>query len=123
MGVDSSSSSSSSGTDDRSSGVDDALMDREELMQLRHLVDTANAPIFSIDTDGIVDSWNDAMTRITGFFKDEAIGESFRDMFVASQADREHVDAQTWSALMGDETRESLSLGLATKNGGVRSLL
>ena len=34
---------------------------------LRLLIDTANAPIFGIDADGLVNEWNRKMAAITGF--------------------------------------------------------
>jgi len=42
--------------------------------ELRQFVDKANAPIFGIDSFGLVNEWNDKTTEITGFSKDEAIG-------------------------------------------------
>ena len=44
--------------------------------QVRYLalVETANAPIFGIGVDGRVNEWNVETARITGFAKDEAIG-------------------------------------------------
>ncbi len=38
---------------------------------LTQLIDTANAPIFGIDTDGLVNEWNRKAAQITGFSKEE----------------------------------------------------
>ncbi|NCG18432.1 MAG: PAS domain-containing protein, partial [Rhodobacterales bacterium] len=43
--------------------------------ELRQLVETANAPIFGIDTDGNVNEWNATTALITGFSKTEAMGQ------------------------------------------------
>ena len=37
----------------------------------RILIDTANAPIFGIDADGLVNEWNRKAVEITGFNKQE----------------------------------------------------
>ena len=42
--------------------------------ELRQLVDTANAPIFGIDKNGLVNEWNNKTAEITGFSRKE--GES-----------------------------------------------
>ncbi|GMI30315.1 hypothetical protein TeGR_g15015, partial [Tetraparma gracilis] len=39
--------------------------------ELRQLVDKANAPIFGIDNDGLVNEWNDKTAEITGFSREE----------------------------------------------------
>ncbi|MCH1571690.1 MAG: PAS domain-containing protein, partial [Longimicrobiales bacterium] len=38
---------------------------------LTQLTDTANAPIFGIDADGLVNEWNQTAARITGYSKEE----------------------------------------------------
>ena len=42
---------------------------------LTRLIDTANAPIFGIDSKGLVNEWNQASEKITGFKKDEVLGK------------------------------------------------
>ena len=39
------------------------------------LIDTANAPIFGIDADGLVNEWNRKAVEITGFSKEEVMGQ------------------------------------------------
>ena len=41
---------------------------------LTRLVDTANAPIFGIDKDGMVNEWNQTAARITKYSKKEVMG-------------------------------------------------
>lgn len=43
--------------------------------ELRQLVDTANAPIFGIDTEGKVNEWNDMTAEITGYSASYALGK------------------------------------------------
>ena len=52
---------------------------RSEMESVAHdltrLIDTANAPIFGIDSKGLVNEWNQASEKITGFKKDEVLGK------------------------------------------------
>jgi PAS domain-containing protein len=41
---------------------------------LTRLIDTANAPIFGIDKNGLVNEWNQTAARITGYSKKEVLG-------------------------------------------------
>ena len=34
---------------------------------LARLIDTANAPIFGIDREGLINEWNDMAAKITGY--------------------------------------------------------
>lgn len=43
--------------------------------ELRQLVDTANAPIFGIDTEGRVNEWNEMTAEITGYSAEYALGK------------------------------------------------
>ena len=50
------------------------LVNDEDLSkELTQLIDTANAPIFGVDTDGNVNEWNQKVEQITGFTKAEVI--------------------------------------------------
>ena len=44
--------------------------------ELTQLIDTANAPIFGVDTNGNVNEWNQKVEQITGFTKDEVMGHN-----------------------------------------------
>ncbi|HIE86111.1 MAG TPA: PAS domain-containing protein, partial [Gammaproteobacteria bacterium] len=37
--------------------------------ELTQFIDTANAPIFGIDADGLINEWNQTAAEITGFKK------------------------------------------------------
>ena len=51
-------------------------------LELRQLLDTANTPIFGVDTAGHVNEWNDKTAEITGFSGDEAFNEAFVETFM-----------------------------------------
>ena len=50
----------------------------ESLMtqQLQVFIDTANAPIYGVDLDGLINEWNNKAVLLTGFSRDEIIGRS-----------------------------------------------
>ena len=43
--------------------------------ELTQLIDTANAPIFEVNTDGLINEWNQQLVRITGYSKDGVVGK------------------------------------------------
>ncbi len=44
--------------------------------ELQTFIDTANAPIFGIDADGLVNEWNNKAAAITGFSREEVLGRN-----------------------------------------------
>ena len=46
--------------------------------ELQTFIDTANAPIFGIDHNGLVNEWNNKSVEITGYSKDEVMGQDSR---------------------------------------------
>jgi PAS domain-containing protein len=42
--------------------------------ELQTFIDTANAPIFGIDSHGLVNEWNNKTAAITGFIREEVLG-------------------------------------------------
>ena len=52
------------------------ISDEDLSKELTQLIDTANAPIFGIDTAGNVNEWNQKVEQITGFNKDEVMGHN-----------------------------------------------
>jgi len=44
--------------------------------ELRQLIDTANAPIFGIVTEGNINEWNHAIEKLTKYKKEEVIGKN-----------------------------------------------
>ena len=51
-------------------------------LELRQLIDTANAPIFGIDCNGLVNEWNQKTAEITGYSKEEAMKKHLVDEFI-----------------------------------------
>ena len=52
---------------------------------LKMLIETANAPIFGIDADGMVNEWNAKASEITGFRKEEVLGQHLTSKVITSQ--------------------------------------
>jgi len=90
-------------------------------MELRQLIDTANAPIFGIDIDGNVNEWNRRTQEITGFSKEETFDEPFVSGFVAEHM-RKRVQEIMDQGLAGYET-SNCELELISKSGDPRFLL
>ena len=89
--------------------------------ELRQLVDTSNAPIFGIDTDGMINEWNEKMAEITGFAGDEAFNRPLVEAFIAPTI-RGPVLEMLEEALRGTGTT-NYELEFLTKNSESRHLL
>ena len=50
--------------------------------ELRQFIETANAPIFGIDSNGLVNEWNQASEKITGFKKNEVLGQDLVEIYI-----------------------------------------
>jgi len=88
---------------------------------LTRLIDTANAPIFGIDTHGNVSEWNQRAASICGWTKEEAVGKNLVEWFISADCSDE-VGAVLTKALAGDETA-NFEFALYTKDGRRRELL
>lgn len=84
-------------------------------LELRQLIDTANAPIFGIDIDGNVNEWNRRTSEITGYSKEEAFDEPLVETFIAESM-QEKVREILDSALAGNET-SNYELEFISKSG------
>jgi PAS domain-containing protein len=51
-------------------------------LELTLLIETANAPIFGIDNKGLVNEWNQTSEKITGFTKDEVLGNDLVQTYI-----------------------------------------
>ncbi len=58
-------------TESKQVNIGEALMTK----QLQIFIDTANAPIFGVDNDGVINEWNNKTVMLTGFTRNEIIGE------------------------------------------------
>jgi PAS domain S-box-containing protein len=89
--------------------------------ELRQLVDTANAPIFGVDTAGRVNEWNDKTAEITGFSGDEAFNQPLVEAFIVP-ALQPSVQEVLYNALRGRST-SNFELEIRTKANETRYLL
>ncbi|GMI08175.1 hypothetical protein TrVE_jg12497 [Triparma verrucosa] len=89
--------------------------------ELCQLIDTANAPIFGIDKDGLVNEWNNKTAEITGFSRDEAFNKPLVSTFIKSNL-RDNVQSVMKNALNGNET-SNYELEFETKTGDTVYLL
>ncbi|MEO1867596.1 MAG: PAS domain S-box protein, partial [Methylococcales bacterium] len=71
--------------------------------ELTVLIDTANAPIFGIDTAGLVNEWNQMAERITGYSKSEVMGQNLVESFITENY-KVSVKGVLDEALTGRET-------------------
>ena len=90
-------------------------------LELRQLIDTANAPIFGIDGDGNVNEWNRRTQEITGYSKEETFDESLVDRFIAPSM-KQRVQEILEAALQGNET-SNYELEFVSKSGEPRFML
>ncbi|MDB4348128.1 PAS domain S-box protein, partial [bacterium] len=71
--------------------------------ELTQLVDTANAPIFGIDSKGLVNEWNQTAAKITGYNKAEVLGKDLVAEFITDEY-KAPVKQVLDNALRGQET-------------------
>lgn len=90
-------------------------------LELRQLIDTANAPIFGIDIDGNVNEWNRRTQEITGYSKEETFDEPLVERFIAPSM-RQKVQEILDDALRGNET-SNYELEFVAKSGEPRFML
>jgi PAS domain S-box-containing protein len=89
--------------------------------ELRLLIETANAPIFGIDENGLVNEWNQKTAEITGYSKEEAMKKPLVSTFIVPKLQNSVHEVMT-NALKGIE-RSNYELEFKTKNDEVRYLL
>ncbi|MGK0473534.1 MAG: PAS domain S-box-containing protein, partial [Candidatus Azotimanducaceae bacterium] len=83
--------------------------------ELSLFVDTANAPIFGIDSQGNVNEWNQQAEEITGFTKKEVMGQGLVANFITDDY-KLSVREVLAKALQGDETA-NYEFPLFTRSG------
>jgi PAS domain S-box-containing protein len=71
--------------------------------ELRQFIETANAPIFGIDSKGLVNEWNETAEKITGFKKEEVLGKDLVETYITEDY-RDSVKQVLDNALKGKET-------------------
>eukprot|EP00931_Biecheleriopsis_adriatica_P080431 TRINITY_DN5377_c0_g1_i2.p1 TRINITY_DN5377_c0_g1~~TRINITY_DN5377_c0_g1_i2.p1 ORF type:complete len:316 (-),score=87.70 TRINITY_DN5377_c0_g1_i2:701-1648(-) len=88
---------------------------------LTRLIDTANAPIFGIDTEGKVTEWNAKAASLLGCSKEEAMGKSLVQRFITEEF-KVSVDEVLSAALAGRETA-NFEFPMFTKSGARLDIL
>jgi PAS domain S-box-containing protein len=88
---------------------------------LAQLIDTANAPIFGVDSQGVINEWNRAAAQATGYEKEEAIGRSLADEFVVRKG-RDAV-RQMITDVLGGQDVANYDLRLTNRRGKILHLL
>jgi len=88
---------------------------------LTRLIETANAPIFGIDTDGNVTEWNAKASSLLGYSKAETMGKSLVQNFITAEF-KESVNEVLAAALVGKETA-NFEFPLFTKTGERKDIL
>jgi len=83
--------------------------------ELRQFIETANAPIFGIDSKGLVNEWNQTSEKITGFKKGDVFGKNLVQTYITEDY-RKSVKKVLDDALRGKETA-NYEFPLFTKNG------
>ncbi|MGK0426961.1 MAG: PAS domain S-box-containing protein, partial [Ulvibacter sp.] len=83
--------------------------------ELRQFIETANAPIFGIDNNGLVNEWNQTSEKITGFSKEEVLGKDLVETYITEDY-RDAVKQVLDNALKGKETA-NYEFPLFTKDG------
>jgi len=76
---------------------------------LTRVIDTANAPIFGIDTHGHVTEWNRMAEKISKWTKEDTLGKPLVDEFITSSY-RSEVGRILQQALEGEETGNYVSI-------------
>ena len=64
----------------------DVTQELSQQADLLRLLDTANAPIIGIDAENCVNEWNQKAVTLTGFSREEAMGERLVDRFIEPEA-------------------------------------
>merc|ERR1712091_172674 len=79
------------------------------------LIDTANAPIFGIDSNGLVNVWNRNASNLTGFSSEDVMGRHLVNEFITDDF-KERVQNVFIKALAGVQTA-NFEFPLVTKAG------
>eukprot|EP00931_Biecheleriopsis_adriatica_P080436 TRINITY_DN5377_c0_g1_i8.p1 TRINITY_DN5377_c0_g1~~TRINITY_DN5377_c0_g1_i8.p1 ORF type:complete len:257 (-),score=61.52 TRINITY_DN5377_c0_g1_i8:29-799(-) len=82
---------------------------------LSRLIESANAPIFGVDLNGLVTEWNRKAAEISGFTKEETMGRSLVQNFIQPENRRSVSDVLN-NALNGKETA-NFEFVLMSKHG------
>ena len=85
------------------------------------LIDTANAPIFGVDSEGRVTVWNKRASFLSGFSSEEVMGQNLVSAYITADF-QEKVKGVLDMALRGEETA-NFEFPLVTKSGATLQIL
>ena len=86
------------------------------------MIENANAPIIRVDKDLKITVWNEQTVVLSGFTKDEAMGQNLVDKFI-DDASQDSVREVLRRALVEGVNTENYQLPLYTKTGARREIL
>ncbi|GMF47274.1 unnamed protein product [Phytophthora fragariaefolia] len=97
-------------------GIGQDITDRiAQEQEYARLIEKANAPIFGVDSRGLINIWNHKTAEMTRFSKEEAVGKDLMNWAIPEEY-RDAVETILWKALEGDET-SNFDVELKKKNG------
>eukprot|EP00425_Heterocapsa_triquetra_P039042 CAMPEP_0195078292 /NCGR_PEP_ID=MMETSP0448-20130528/20509_1 /TAXON_ID=66468 /ORGANISM="Heterocapsa triquestra, Strain CCMP 448" /LENGTH=437 /DNA_ID=CAMNT_0040111019 /DNA_START=40 /DNA_END=1350 /DNA_ORIENTATION=+ len=88
---------------------------------LARVIDTANAPIFGIDTNGAINVWNKKAASMLGFSRSETMGKDLVEHFITREF--KYSVSQVLSRALEGEYTANFELALFTKVGERREVL
>ncbi len=89
--------------------------------ELAQLIDTANAPIIGLDSNGLVNEWNQKIVEITGYSTGEVLGHNMVEEFITDEFKGLLREVQG-KALRGEGTT-SFEFSIRTRDGRQAELL
>jgi len=101
----------------RTAELDSARLDyKRTAADLIQLMNTANALIFSVDTDGRINDWNKTAARIMGYSKAEVMGQLLVNEIISDNNSKALLKSSFDKTLAGEET-SNYELPLYTRTG------
>lgn len=73
--------------------------------EMVRLIETATAPIFGVDSTGLINGWNSKIAELTGLLAEEALGRSLVKE-VAHKESQEAIETLISRALQGEEDKD-----------------
>ena len=86
------------------------------------MIENANAPIIRVDKDLKITVWNDRTVGLSGFAKEEAMGQNLVEKFIDEDS-KASVREVLQKALVHGVNTENYELPLFTKQGTRRDVL
>jgi len=88
---------------------------------LQRLIETANAPIFGVDTHGRITEWNRKAVEISGFTKEDTFGQSLVKHFIHKV--HQNAMQEVFDKALSSQVVTNFELILYTRSGERRDIL